>query len=254
MAHVFYAPDSDPAMQRAKQQARDTFRYFWRELAWEQRRIVPALDLAAVKVAFRDDAAKGSDGAAPTEEMWLGDITFDGKHIRGTLLNTPNELRSIAAGDRVDVALGEISDWMYAADGEVYGAFTVQLLRLGMKRAEREAHDEAWGLAFGDPKQPRLLPSNYPRPPAEHPMAMNMGKSLTELVQKSPAQALAHDETGFTLLHHLALAGSPSGVRILLAHGADPKALTRHGMTAQALAESLGWTEVAEILRQPLRS
>lgn len=250
MANVFYAPDSDPAMQRAKQQARDTFRYFWRELAWEQRRIVPALDLAAVKVAFRDEDGDAQDDA-PTEEMWLDDVAFDGKHITGTLLNTPNELRSIAAGDRVDVALGEISDWMYAAEGEVYGAFTVQLLRLGMKRAERAAHDEAWGLEFGDPKQPRLLPSNYPRPPAEHPMAMNMGKSLTELVQKDPAQALSPDEDGFTLLHHLALAGSPSGVRILLAHGADPTRRTNHGMTAQALAEALGWTEVAAILRQP---
>jgi len=43
---VFLFDNSDPEMQRAYEQARATFKYFWRELAWERRRVVPALDLA----------------------------------------------------------------------------------------------------------------------------------------------------------------------------------------------------------------
>jgi len=46
--------DSDPEMQRAYENARANFRYFWREVAWERRRIVPALDLACVKAPFSD--------------------------------------------------------------------------------------------------------------------------------------------------------------------------------------------------------
>jgi uncharacterized protein YegJ (DUF2314 family) len=48
-SQVFLADDGGPEMQRAYEQARDTFRYFWREIAWDRRRIVPALEMAAVK-------------------------------------------------------------------------------------------------------------------------------------------------------------------------------------------------------------
>ena len=43
---VFMSKDDDPEMQRAYENARATFRYFWREISWERRRIVPGLDLA----------------------------------------------------------------------------------------------------------------------------------------------------------------------------------------------------------------
>src|SRR5205823_7956181 len=79
---VFMSDDSDPEMQRAYEKARATFRYFWREVAWERRRIVPALNLACVKAPF-------SDGAKPTrgrdtpevEHMWLSDVDFDGEFV-----------------------------------------------------------------------------------------------------------------------------------------------------------------------------
>lgn len=242
MAQVFYAEDSDPAMQRAKQRARETFRYFWRELAWEARRIVPALDLAVVKAPFRDTPG------GPVEEMWLGEVEFDGKTIVGALVNQPDELTSVAAGDRVTFELPQISDWMYVIGGEAFGGFSVQQMRLGMSPEARAAHDQAWGLDFGDAAAPRLLPASYPAPPAEHPMALNMGPSLEQHLQKDPSAALAHDAHGFTLLHHMALAGSASAVKILLAHGANPTARTRHGMSALGLAEALGWTDVVALL------
>jgi len=36
----------DPAMQQAYEAAQQSFKYFWRELSWEQRRIVPGVDMA----------------------------------------------------------------------------------------------------------------------------------------------------------------------------------------------------------------
>ncbi len=52
---VFYAPGADPAILAASERARATFKYLWRELTWEYRRIIPALELAAVKAAFGDE-------------------------------------------------------------------------------------------------------------------------------------------------------------------------------------------------------
>ncbi len=45
---VFMFDNSDPEMQSDYEKARATFRYFCREVAWERRRITPALDLACV--------------------------------------------------------------------------------------------------------------------------------------------------------------------------------------------------------------
>jgi Uncharacterized protein conserved in bacteria (DUF2314) len=44
-SRVFMFDDNDPEMQQAYENVRATFRYFWREVARERRRIVPALDL-----------------------------------------------------------------------------------------------------------------------------------------------------------------------------------------------------------------
>ena len=40
-SQVFLFPNGDPKMQGAYEQARATFRYLWREIAWERRRIIP---------------------------------------------------------------------------------------------------------------------------------------------------------------------------------------------------------------------
>src|SRR5215475_5658454 len=53
-SQVFMFDDGNPEMQRAYESARATFRYFWREVAWERRRIIPGLDLACVKAPFSD--------------------------------------------------------------------------------------------------------------------------------------------------------------------------------------------------------
>ena len=79
MSQVFYAKQ-DEAMNRAIAEARKTFKYFWRELTWEYRRIIPALDLAAVKAAFNDPGAPVDH----TEHMWVNDVSFDGDTLQGT--------------------------------------------------------------------------------------------------------------------------------------------------------------------------
>jgi uncharacterized protein YegJ (DUF2314 family) len=241
-SRVFLFDNSAPQMQEAYQQARATFRYFWREVAWERHRIVPALEMACVKAPFSDGKkTKGAQGTPEVEHMWLGEVDFDGRFVSGVLLNTPNWLKSVKAGDPASVPLGEISDWMYAISGEVYGAFTVNLLRSHMEPEERAEHDSAWGLNFGDPHQIRGLSE-------DHPMSENMAPSLRDRLAEDPSLVSAKGHNGWTLLHQHASAGSLAVVTVLLEHGADINAVTDQGMTPLQLARALGWDQVAALL------
>jgi len=230
-------------------------RYFWREVAWERRLIVPALDLTCVKAPF-SDGRRANSRNPEVEHMWIGEVDFDGQYVQGELLNNPNWLTSVKAGDAARIPLGEISDWMYAIGGEVYGAYTVNLMRSRMGAKELREHDTAWGLDFGNPRQIRLVPLSYLKGsnapsgsvPEEHPMSVNMASSLETQLAKSPGMVHEASDQGWMLLHHEALAGNYSTVKVLLEFEADPNAKTRDGKTPLQLARSLGWERVAEIL------
>jgi uncharacterized protein YegJ (DUF2314 family) len=99
-SRVFMFDNSDPAMQRAYENARATFRYFWREMAWERRRIVPALDLACVKAPFSDGEQQTRAKDTPdVEHMWLSGVDFDGQFVSGVLLSAPKWLKTVKEGD-----------------------------------------------------------------------------------------------------------------------------------------------------------
>jgi uncharacterized protein YegJ (DUF2314 family) len=272
VSQVFLSPDNDPEMAQAMLRARTTFRFFWRELSWERRRIIPGLDLACVKVPFSDPPdPTGATDSPQVEQMWIDQVEFDGRQVTGILINTPKWLKSVKDGDSNQVPLSGISDWMYVVAGRVYGGFTVHALRARMSRSERAAHDRAWGLEFGDPLAPEVVPKKWfeckgkksvwqlltgsaPSLPdhweeLEHPMADNMVESLEKHVAQHPEQLANVDERGFTLLHQLALAGATKCCDTLLRLGADPRAITHEGFSAMQLAEILGWSSTAEIFR-----
>jgi uncharacterized protein YegJ (DUF2314 family) len=260
---VFMFDDNDPDMQRAYENARATFRYYWREMAWERRRIVPALDLACVKAPFSDGKQATTTKDHPeAEQMWMSEVDFDGQLVSGVLLNDPNWLKSVKKGDSARFPLNEITDWMYVISGEVFGAYTVNLLRSRMGRKERADHDSAWGLNFGDPAKIRVVPEltkgggllkgwfgKRQTHPQEHPMSEAMASSLKEQLAKNPSMVSAKSDKGWTLLHQEALAGSTATVKVLLEAGADRNAITDHGLTPLELAKSLHWDNVVALLR-----
>lgn len=249
-SQVFMFDSGDPEMQQANEQARANFRYFWRELAWERRRIVPGLGLACVKAPFSDgEQAASARGKAEVEEMWIDEIDFDGEIISGVLLNSPNWLKTVKAGDSVQIPLTQISDWMYAIQGNVYGAYTVNLIRSRMGEKERRDHDRAWGLNFGDPLSIRVVPAKQMPVTQEHPMSETMAPVLKDQLAQNPAMRASKGEGGWTLLHSQALAGSAATVQVLLESGADPNAVTDRGWKPVQLAESLGWDQVVALLK-----
>jgi uncharacterized protein YegJ (DUF2314 family) len=226
--------------------ARKTFPWFWRELAWDRHRIVPAWDQAVAKLKFVGPA-RGRGAGDAVEFMWVDELEFDGLRVEGRLMNTPGALKGLRAGARVALSLDALSDWMLVRDTKAHGAFTVNAMRAGMSRAERCEHDAAWGLEFGAPPQTPDVKRFTAR--GEHPMVKHVSKGFVSRLRAGEAKAHDVDDAGWSLLHRFALAGSAHLVKQLLAHGAKPKHKTPHGLTAEDLAESLGWRRVTSVLR-----
>lgn len=136
---IYYVDSEQDVMSRSYQMARDTFGYFWRELYWDRRRVVPAVSVACVKVLFKDNAGGEEIG----EHMWINDIEFDGENVSGILVNEPNDVKNIKNGDFVKVPLSEVSDWLFVIDNKSYGGFSVHALRENMNDKERAEYDLA---------------------------------------------------------------------------------------------------------------
>jgi len=228
-------------MEKTYIKAQKTFKYFWRELSWEKRRIVPSLDLAMVKVAFKEDEKN-------IEYMWIDNIYFDGTYIQGVLINEPNSLTNIKNGDKVTIKLDELCDWIFAINREVYGAFTVNLIRSEMSEEEREEHDKAWGLNFGNPNDIKLVVNGNIS--EEHPMSLNMTSSLIKNLKSSNDIIEYRGESKETMLHYEALAGNTSQVKILLEYGIDIDLENINGMKAIDLAKIMQWNNVIKVIEE----
>lgn len=274
MSQVFQTLET-PAMQEAKRRARESFPFFWRELSWEKRRIIPALAFSAVKLAF---PVPQSQSGTQSEHMWVSNLDFDGTTLSGTLMNTAEDIPGMVAGRSVSAPVDELEDWMLFDGNVVCGGFTVQAMRSEMSEAERRQHDEAWGLPFAPPELCNITPcaveaSAAPKglgrlfkktpPPSgmpydqalaharanEHPMSENMRDSYAQGIRDQP-QMLTHVlDNGLTLLHMDALGGNLVPVEAMLAAGADRDARTPDGRTALELAEVMGWPRVVAALK-----
>lgn len=243
---IYYVDSAEDAMDRSYKTARDTFGYFWRELYWDRRRIVPALSVACVKVLFTDEV----NGEEVGEHMWINDVEFDGENVSGVLVNEPNDVKNVKNGDFVKAPLSRVSDWLFVINGRSYGGFSVHALRANMSAKERTEYDLAWGFEFGDFNDILLAYEQKESPEnlIEHPMCKNTADQVREYIANNPSIISDTDELGYTQLHHEAIAGNLGVVEILLEYGADKNAKTKSGKSALDFAKALKWEHVAKIL------
>ena len=229
------AENSAPAMHRAIQSARHNFKYFWREVVWDNRRIVPAMEMYAAKIEFTENIG----GEEVSEHMWATDLFFDGTTLYGTLVNDPERLTLLHSGDNIAVPLSQLSDWLFVCDGVAHGGFTIQALRAQMSEAERQEHDAAWGINFGDPGQIWLVQGQEAQPEnlIEHPMCRNEIDSI--------------GEDGQTMLQRETIAGNGLAVKLLLERGADAALKDAAGNSAADYAQIMQWEHILPLFGLP---
>ena len=243
---IFTTPDVDPLMEQACQRARDNFKYFWRELSWEYRRIVPAFDMCAVKIRFEQQIKNKIE----VEHMWVGDVNFDGQFITGTLMNQPNVVTNVKNGDNIKTRLTQLSDWLILSEGQSIGGFTIQLMRSRMSEQERKEHDDAWGVNFGDYDKINVVnqQDEHPEYLLNHPMSAHID-SFKDFLSKNPDQTKLVDDNGLTMLHRECLAGNKNIVDALLEYEGVKDVKTKSGKTPLELARYVGWDKIVEVLK-----
>jgi uncharacterized protein YegJ (DUF2314 family) len=246
--NIFFASGESPKMIEAFKKAQDTFKFFWRELYWEYRRIIPALDLACVKVVFTQHVPGSEEPIV--EHMWVNEVDFDGQNVSGNLINDPNEITDVNNGDHVKVSLSRISDWLFATEGKTYGGFTIQAMRSEMSKKELKEHDNAWGLDFGNFNEIFVVRDQNEKPEnlIEHPMSKNMRESLIDFLKQNPNELISKDDFGHTFLHRETIAGNRTSIEVLKEAGVDITQKTGDGKTALDLARQLNWEHIIPLL------
>ncbi|WP_434036223.1 DUF2314 domain-containing protein [Formosa sp. 4Alg 33] len=244
---IIYA-EQNIKMKEAYKKAQETFNYFWREIYWDAKRVIPAHDLALVKIPFQQMV--GGREEPIVEHMWISEIEFDGEYITGVLSNSPNRLTNVAEGDTITRTVSEISDWMLSIDRKTYGGYTIQALRSDMTEEARAKHDQAWGLDFGDYNNILVahLQEEEQGNLIEHPMSKIMETPARDYFSANLDVVTAKDENGVTRLHTETIAGNKTAVEILLELGADKTAKTNTGKTALDFAIALNWSHLVPVL------
>ena len=132
--NVTYVADGDLRMKAAIDKARAEVKTFLVALKSPKSN----QSAFAVKMAFTD--------GGNTEHMWLSAVSYDGANFRGTVDNDPEKVKTVKIGQKVTVAPGKISDWMYVENGKLVGGQTLRALRDALTPAERTDFDK--GLPF----------------------------------------------------------------------------------------------------------
>lgn len=135
-AEVYALETSDPEMDSAMQQARNSFHQF--DSAFRSHN--PDLSYFAVKLPFENNGG--------TEHIWLSGIALDQHQYTGVVENIPETITEVSVGDTLPIVPRFISDWMYVDKGVLRGGYTLRLQRARMTEAEREQFDLENGLSF----------------------------------------------------------------------------------------------------------
>jgi uncharacterized protein YegJ (DUF2314 family) len=121
-----WTPEVDPDMDRAVAEARRTFPQFASAL----QSPAPNRGSFAVKVAIVEGKT--------IEHIWLGDVSYDGKLIRGVVGSEPVNVKAVKLNDRASVTPSVISDWMFVENGVLIGGHTIRLIYSRASPQEQE--------------------------------------------------------------------------------------------------------------------
>lgn len=124
---AFWQPKGpDPEMDRARNAAHETLPKFW-------------VLVDARPAGFEDPTVKVG---YPTrhggvEFLWIGVDAHKGSTVRGEVLNTPEDVADVHAGQKVSFRISQVVDWGYFRGGVGYGQYTTRVVLKRMPPADR---------------------------------------------------------------------------------------------------------------------
>jgi uncharacterized protein YegJ (DUF2314 family) len=125
---VVSVPRSDPDMERAYQEARQSISQFLERL----HQPTPTQEYAAVKVRI--------GGEDRDHYIWVSEVTWDGIRFAGFVygVDVPSPFES---GDEYEARPDDIYDWMIIDGGRLMGGYTIRVARSEMTIENRERYD-----------------------------------------------------------------------------------------------------------------
>jgi uncharacterized protein YegJ (DUF2314 family) len=129
-AQIVDVPTGDAVMDAAIRKARESLDTFWARLATPQ----PGDEGFAVKIAY-PTRAKNSN-----EHIWANNVVRSGDMVAATINNDPRDIADLKRGQRVNVPISRITDWMYVRDGKFYGAQTLRAVLSRMPKEQADAY------------------------------------------------------------------------------------------------------------------
>ena len=123
--------NGDLEMAAAIAKARATLPAFW--ISYE----APKAEEAGHSLKVRFPVPGRSNGG---EHIWMAEVKkLSGGRYSGRFANQPRDLPGKRAGDLVQFAEGDISDWMFTRNGKIVGGETIRPMLKRMPKADAEA-------------------------------------------------------------------------------------------------------------------
>jgi uncharacterized protein YegJ (DUF2314 family) len=137
---IYQVPQNDPEMAAAILQAQKTLPEFIDHL----KNPLPKQNFASLKARFP------YDDLGNYEDIWIGNLAYDGEVFTGTIGNDPAFVTNLKFGDKVTIKPQDVSDWMIVQDGKLVGGYTILVVRSRLKPEERPAFDQGFGIKIED--------------------------------------------------------------------------------------------------------
>ena len=80
------------------------------------------------------------------EHMWLADPYFENGKLFGILDSDPVEIKTVKAGDTLEILQNKVSDWMYLKNNKLVGGYTIKVLYNKMSKKEQEEFRDQLGF------------------------------------------------------------------------------------------------------------
>ncbi|MFC0345562.1 YegJ family protein [Epilithonimonas hispanica] len=133
--HILYNDDSE--MNNAIEKAKSSIDQFRKAIISQN----PNYYNFALKKRFKINDIDG-------EHIWISDIQYYKNKYYGLVDGIPISTKEVKLGDTIEVALEDISDWLYVYGNKVKGAYTTRVLRTRMTEKEKKEMDSLSGLIF----------------------------------------------------------------------------------------------------------